>query len=294
MDASSTSVEAAPQRRPTLPRRAFLSTLGAAILGAGSWGYACRVEDDWLDIDRARVDLRRDPAERLLRIALLSDLHASNEVPLPQIAAAVDLVLAQDPDLVALGGDFITIGHQLPNTAAYAAVLAPLARRCPVLAVLGNHEGPRRTPIARYVESVIQRAGGQVLRNNTQRLFVGGRELLFSGLGDLWTNECRPEQCLFPLNEKDESRPAHIVLSHNPDSKDLAAFYDWDLMLCGHTHGGQVRIPFFGAPIVPVEDRRYIEGLNPFQDRHIYTTRGVGNLNGFRFNCRPWVSVVEI
>jgi hypothetical protein len=163
----------------------------------------------------------------------------------------VDLVLAQDPDLVALGGDFITIGHQLPNTAAYAAVLAPLARRCPVLAVLGNHEGPRRTPIARYVESVIQRAGGQVLRNNTQRLFVGGRELLFSGLGDLWTNECRPEQCLFPLNEKDESRPAHIVLSHNPDSKDSRPFYDWDLMLCATRTAARCASPSSARPSCP-------------------------------------------
>jgi hypothetical protein len=65
-------------------------------------------------------------------------------------------------------------------------------------------------------------------------------------------------------------------------------------MLCGHTHGGQVRLPLIGALYVPVDDRRYIEGLRPYRDRQIYVTRGVGNLLGIRFNCRPWVSVIEV
>ena len=74
----------------------------------------------------------------------------------------------------------------------------------------------------------------------------------------------------------------------------MCAAYDWDLMLSGHTHGGQIIVPLYGAPFHAVSDRRYMAGLKPWGSRQIHVTRGVGNLLGVRFNCRPEVSLLEV
>ena len=76
-----------------------------------------------------------------------------------------------------------------------------------------------------------------------------------------------------------------------PDSKEHLRKYPWDLMLCGHTHGGQCDL-VFGTPFAPVRNKRYVRGLHPWNDRWIHTTKGVGNLHGLRFNCRPEVSLL--
>ena len=85
-----------------------------------------------------------------------------------------------------------------------------------------------------------------------------------------------------------------LLLAHNPDTKDVAWPFAWDAMLSGHTHGGQVVLPWIGPPFVPVEDRRFIAGLHSWRDRWIYTTRGVGNILGVRVNCRPEVTLLEV
>ncbi len=88
--------------------------------------------------------------------------------------------------------------------------------------------------------------------------------------------------------------PIRIVLSHNPDTKKFIARQQWDLLLCGHTHGGQIRIPLAGAPFAPVRDRRFIEGLHLWRGRWLHITRGVGNVRGVRINCRPEVSLLDL
>ena len=285
-----------PRRcRASFSRRQFLKLLAASGAGlAGAYGYARGLEPGWLTVDKVTLPLRKTAGEAPLRIVQLSDLHVSSRETMGHAVAAVELALAQAPDLLVLTGDFVTVFLPMPDAAEYAAVLAPLAARCPVYAILGNHDGPARGRIAAYVNRVLHQAGALPLLNKTVHIDVRGRPLLLSGLGDLWSNECRPERCLFPLGEGDAERPTHILLSHNPDSKDLAQFYDWDLMIAGHTHGGQVRLPLIGAPVLPVDDRRFAEGLHRFQARHIYVSRGIGNLHGVRFNCRPWVSVLEV
>ena len=65
-------------------------------------------------------------------------------------------------------------------------------------------------------------------------------------------------------------------------------------MLCGHTHGGQCDLMFLGTPFAPVRDKRFVQGLHRWEDRWIHITRGVGNLHGMRFNCRPEVSLLTL
>ena len=77
-----------------------------------------------------------------------------------------------------------------------------------------------------------------------------------------------------------------VLLSHNPDSKTEVQDHPWDLMLCGHAHGGQLWIPFFGAPFASIRDRRFVKGLRRWNNRWIHVTKGVGNLHGLRLNWR--------
>ena len=85
-----------------------------------------------------------------------------------------------------------------------------------------------------------------------------------------------------------------IMLSHNPDAKTALRDVPWDLMLCGHTHGGQITLPLLGSPLAPIADKRFSEGLHTWDKRWIYVTRGVGSLLGMRFNCPPEVSILEL
>lgn len=129
--------------------------------------------------------------------------------------------------------------------------------------------------------------GITVLFNQATVIATPNRQFELVGTGDLWAGQCKPP----PASEANLPR---LMLAHNPDSKEVMRDEPWDLMLCGHTHGGQLHVPLVGEPFAPVEDKRYVAGLNAFGERHIYTTRGVGSLYGLRLNCRPEVTMLEL
>jgi predicted MPP superfamily phosphohydrolase len=140
------------------------------------------------------------------------------------------------------------------------------------------------------VERLLEESGIQLLHNRSVRVQVGNQKVTLVGVGDLWTDEVRPQRAWSGM----DTRYPAVLLAHNPDTKDVVARLPWDLMLSGHTHGGQVRIPFEGAPFAPVEDKRYVAGLKPWGSRLIHVTRGVGNLGGVRLGCRPEVSLLAV
>ncbi len=119
---------------------------------------------------------------------------------------------------------------------------------------------------------------------------VRDQSIRFAGVGDLWSDDVDADLAFANVPADD---PA-ILLAHNPDTKDLLADRPWDLMLSGHTHGGQVVLPILGERFVPVRDKRFIAGLKQWNGRQVYVTRGVGNIDGVRVNCRPEVSVLDL
>jgi hypothetical protein len=277
-------------------RRGFLAGLGAlaAAVPAG-YAYAFRFEPARLQVTRHRVTLPGLAAGRPLRLLQLSDFHASDDVPYSTIETAIALGLEQQPDLICLTGDFIS-GHW-PDFDHYSALLSQLSARAPTFAVLGNHDGGSWvSPHGGYadttaVRTLLARSGIRLLYNERTTVDLAGRTLTLVGLGDWWADEIRPRPAFAGL---DATAQPVIVMSHNPDTKDLLGDYPWRLMLSGHTHGGQIRIPGLGTPFAPVHDHRYVAGLKPWRDRWIHVTRGVGNLHGIRINCPPEVSILEL
>ena len=273
----------------TTRRKVLYSMLGCAAAAA----YPCYIEPRWLDLSRRRVILPR--LECPVNLLQLSDLHASEFVSLGMIETAVNLGLSAKPDLICLTGDFISY-RDVPDAAAYARILRRLSQAAPTFAVLGNHDGGRwgrdkGFPDHRYVDRVLEMAEIPLLHNRAVRLEPNGQPLSLAGVGDVWAGEMKAARAFAGVKAGDH--PV-VLLSHNPDTKTYLGQYPWDLMLSGHTHGGQVIIPFYGPPIIPVADLRYLAGLKPWGDRQIHVTKGVGNLLGVRFDCRPEVSLLEL
>ncbi len=281
----------APVRPARLTRRRFL---GATLLaGLGAVGYARWVEPRWLDCDEVHVPLGR---AKPLRILHLSDFHVSDATSLNLVDRAISLGLGLKPDLAVLTGDFIT--DEFTASPDYERTLHRLAAAMPTFACLGNHDGGRWSAVRggndsfQPVTALLEHAGVQLLRNASHTLALGGNSIQLVGVGDLWAGACEPGRAFAPLLPRGEA--LRIVLSHNPDTKNLLQPLDWDLMLCGHAHGGQFRLPFLGTPFAPVADKRFTAGLHRWEGRWIHTTRGVGNLHGLRLFCRPQVSLLSV
>ncbi|HET7537847.1 MAG TPA: phosphodiesterase YaeI, partial [Candidatus Didemnitutus sp.] len=277
-----------------LTRRQFL--VGVAALGAGGLAYTRWCEPHWLEVGMTRVPLARSNPGRPVRVLHLSDFHASRVVSLEFIAHSIELGLAQRPDFAVLTGDFITAQYEAPRE--YARVLRSLSAAVPTFACLGNHDGGSWAAQAGgydlpdRIMALLADAQIPCLFNQARSLAVAGQSIQLFGAGDLWARDCHPERAFAELPER--MGAWRLVLSHNPDAKDLFIHHDWDLMFCGHTHGGQLRLPLLGAPLAPVVDKRFVEGLHRWENRWLHVTRGVGNLHGLRFNCRPQVSLLDL
>jgi predicted MPP superfamily phosphohydrolase len=292
-EGSGPRVSGPAQRYPlSLTRRHFLTGLGASLTAAA---YARYFEPHWLEVTHTVIPFFPTSPARAVRVLHLSDLHLSSVVPLSLIERAFELGLEQKPDLAVLTGDFIT-GRSIPEPDAYSRTLQQLSRRVACLACLGNHDGginthdPTSRAEHRHVRQFLQASGIPVLFNETLTWVHGQTPIQITGLGDLWSGQCHPDAA-FPADDPGWPR---LVLNHNPDAKDLLRAHRWNVMLCGHSHGGQLRIPFLGSPLAPLRDKRFASGLHSWEGRWIYTTRGVGNLLGVRILCRPEVSIIDL
>lgn len=265
-----------------------------AVLVPGTAVYARYVEPRWLR--RVSVDVPLPGLAARLRAVHLSDFHASDQVPFSLIERAITMALEAEPDVVFITGDFIT--RAVPEPKRYAELLRRLSDRVPVLACLGNHDGGKwarghagyadTRPVLRLLDA----AGIDCLRDESRAFEAGRARLAVVGLKDWWADRVDLASA-FPDQASGDRTPI-VLLSHNPDSKDMVRDHAWDLMLCGHTHGGQIALPIVGTPFAPVEDHRYVRGLNPWQGRLIHTSGGVGNVLGVRLNCRPEVNILNL
>ena len=286
--------------KPKLVTRLLKLALLLIVLGFATWGYM-KFEARWITVDSIDLPNETFPVRRSFRILHLSDFHFSDNVPLSYIEESIVLGLRKKADVCFITGDFITTKISDDDFAKYVKVLGKLTEKVPTFACLGNHDGGKWSNSANgysnteRVEELLQEAKIGLLENERRVIYVKGQPLALVGLGDIWNQRCFPDKCLRKKSEGGSAQnPPTIILSHNPDSKAFLSEHEWNLMLCGHTHGGQCKIPFLGyAPFAPVKDHDYLEGLHTWEDRLIHISRGVGNLHGLRFNCRPQVCILE-
>jgi predicted MPP superfamily phosphohydrolase len=230
-----------------------------------------------------------------VRILHLSDLHVSPAVPFSLIENSVEMGLEAKPDVICLTGDFVTDATPF-DQAEYSRILRRLSSAAPVFATLGNHDGGPWAAWAGGLKDtsvicgLLREGNVPLLHNRSEVVRVRDQSIRFAGVPDLWSNEVDGDLAFANVPAED---PA-ILLAHNPDTKDVLADRPWDLMLSGHTHGGQVVLPIVGERFVPVRDKRFIAGLKQWNGRQVYVTRGVGSIRGVRVNCRPEVTVLDL
>ncbi|MBM3189132.1 MAG: metallophosphoesterase [Chloroflexi bacterium] len=276
-----------------ITRRQLLMAAGPGLLGgavalAGGYGYATHVEPGWLAVERVRVPLASlPPALEGLTVALMSDLHLGRYTPLDRIVRAVRVVNCLAPDLVLLGGDYVLHSAELIH--ALAPALAELSPRLGIYAALGNHD---LWTDAETIRGGLEGVGIPVLVNEGRLLGAGGEGLYVAGLDDGWSGlpdldralaDC-PAGCLV------------LLLMHEPDWADRWAGDERvALQLSGHSHGGQVRLPGIGAPVLPLYGRKYDAGLYRVGAMWLYTTRGIGVIGPpVRLACRPEITEITL
>ena len=216
----------------------------------------------------------------------LGDIHFDPVCDEAYLAHVISLVSSLQPDLLVYTGDFVT--KHLERVPNLADILAGAQARLGNIAVPGNHE--LWTNLV-YIRRVLHdRAGIRILRNENIAL-PNEDDVYITGLDSFSAGFPRPGVI-------DNTPPGsrHIVLAHEPDSFNGLTDSRIRLQISGHTHGGQVRLPYYGALFLPGWGRDYQEGLHTANDgRQLYVNRGIGTLTlHLRINCRPEITVFEL
>lgn len=222
------------------------------------------------------------------RIVHLTDFHYGSLVPLAIIRHVIQRVNRLDRDLVVCTGDYV---HERVATTQIDAVwplLSDLTAPLGVLSVLGNHDHWASTKRSQYW----LHETNQDLRHKVKAIEKGGERLWIAGAGDLWEDHRDLDQILSGIPDTD----CRIVLAHNPDTADSNFSGRVDLMISGHTHGGQVNIPFVGPPVLPVRNKSYSSGLKTSpRGTGVFISKGIGwAIYPVRFNCPPEIAVLEL
>ena len=268
---------------PTPSRRDVLKGLAAmgvgAVTGAAAHGYLYERRRIEVTHETLRVPGLPD-ALTGLRIGFLTDIHRSQTVSHEMVAAAVQLLMAQSPDLIVLGGDYVTWGDRRYVGPA-AEALAPLSAPHGVLAILGNHDDDRDMPAA------LAARGFAVLRDARTQLRIRNELMDFAGIR-FWTR--RTVDIAHVIRGASSNL---VLLAHTPRRLTEAAELSVPLMLSGHTHGGQIVLPGLGA--IAAREFPVVAGSARRQNTTVFVSRGIGTVYvPVRMNCPPEVAVLTL
>jgi predicted MPP superfamily phosphohydrolase len=266
-----------------------LVSAGMLALAARGFTYATVIEPAELEVTRVTIPLRRLPPRfDGFTIAQLSDMHLGGWMTVEHMLAVAECVNALQPDVIAITGDFV---HEFWNMSSVELThsLSTLRAKEGVIGVLGNHDHRRG---AALVAQAIEDAGVTLLFNSHLVLSRDDARLYIAGVDDIWVNR----QNLGRALEGIPPESAVVLLAHEPDYADeVATTGRVGLQLSGHTHGGQVRIPGWGAPVLPWLGKKYDAGLFRVNGMHLYVNRGVGMIPPYvRFNCRPEITLITL
>ena len=288
-------------RRGLYRRVSLGAALGAAV-GAAVFLYSRYVEPYWVAVEHTKLPLPRlAPPFDEYRIVHISDFHLDGWMTPERLERVVGLVNEQQPDLVAITGDFVAVS--VDYIAGLPGPLKKLKAPDGVVAVLGNHDHMNG---AGAVRSALASAGVVDVSNAVYTLRRNGSALHVCGVDSVMEGYDRIEEVIGVLDEAESG--CAVLLAHEPDFADKsAATGRFDLQLSGHSHGGQVRIPFLKTPyVVPLLSRlgysfvppliyEYPSGLYEVGEMHQYTNRGLGVMClRLRLLCRPEITVLTV
>ena len=279
---------------PPINRRKFIKTVAA--VGAGAIAAdSLLIEPNRPRLIRKEIALRRWPS-RLdgFTIALLTDIHYDPIFSVHPIQSAVEIANSLNPDLITLTGDFVSvpwIGSAVKAAAhaePCAQLLAKLRAPYGVWSALGNHDAlsdPDR------VTNALKTVGIPTLSNQAVAIEKEGARFWLGGVDDVLEGSPDLPSTLQGIPGEE----AVVLMAHEPDYADYVAEYPVDLQLSGHTHGGQVRIPFLPPLYLPEMAKQYVWGLFKIWALTLYTSAGIGTVDlPVRWNCPPEVTLITL
>lgn len=223
------------------------------------------------------------------KIALITDIHLGTKfVDLKKLARIVKIVNSKNPDLIVICGDLDakSISKEKYSTTQIANILKNLKSKHGVIAVMGNHD---YVPPS-VVKNIYQKSNIILLENEDYYFSHNAKTLRIVGFKDLWYFKSNPIQV---VSMKDKTTPT-VVLTHNPDYfPQMPNFVS--LTLSGHTHGGEIVLPFIGSFFIPSEyGQRYRNGYIIENNKHLFVSRGVATLSGGRFLDPPEINILTL
>ena len=259
-------------------------------MGVGGLFYAREIETRWLEVRPVTLTLPRlAPEFDGYRIVQIGDIHLEDWTKPRRLNRIVELVNEQQADLITITGDFLSYSADPGVPRRLVEALGRLRARDGVVAVMGNHDYMTDVDLVRRC---LKEAEVPELRNDVRTMWRGDAALHIAGVDDVMEGRSRLDLVLQKLPEEG----AAVLLAHEPDFADVsAAAGRLDLQLSGHSHGGQVRMPFWGPVFLPPHSQRYSAGLYEVGGMLQYTNRGLGFVDArLRFLCRPEITVLTL
>jgi uncharacterized protein len=261
--------------------------LGAFVLATGISTDATLVEPNWIEVVRSLEYLPMiRPYAPDLTLVHLSDIHVASLGYRER--RAVDIINSARPDIIVISGDLVRGGE---HPAELEAFLGALRSRYGKFLVWGNHDYFDGVP-GTWGPGVVQRAGFTLLRNSSKTIVYPGGKIVIAGVDDPVTGHDNLRLAMTRVSRKD----ACILVSHTPDIVRSLGNWDIDMVLAGHTHGGQVRLPFIGALWIPYASREHQQGwFDVPHDVRLHVSRGLGwSWLPIRFLCRPTIDIITL
>lgn len=265
-------------------------TVTALALLLCCYFYGSILEPNWVQVVPVQLTIPNlSPAFNEFKIVQISDIHSSAFMPESRLNKIVKLVNQQNPNAIAITGDFIT-KYKKFDAKKIENTLSKLTSVDGNFSVLGNHDLWGKT--TDKLKKSLAKSNINNLDNQVYIIERGTAKLAIAGIDDPYWGEPDLDRVVERLPD---NTPA-ILLVHEPDYAEQAVqTHKFALQLSGHSHGGQIRIPLLDPLVLPRGGRKYFDGLNQVGDMAEYTNRGLGMTSlPFRFNSRPEITVFTL
>lgn len=281
--------------RRTLLKKAVAALLGAIGIGSGGLVYAHQIEPSLLDINRIQIAHPLIPKSFDGKtIVQFSDTHLGFQYNLNKMIKLMDTINSFKPDLIFFTGDLMDTPNEYADKKKIAPILAKLHAPLGKFCIYGNHDhGGYGSDL---YKGIMEEAHFTLLLNTARPIRLkDGDSIYLVGIDDAMLG--RPDLSL--AMKKVPDNVFTLLLSHAPDLADSAAHYPIQWQLSGHSHGGQVKIPFLGPLVIPPFARKYPEGIYSISGKYepltLYVNRGLGTTRlPFRFMAKPELTVFNL
>ncbi|MBM7572209.1 metallophosphoesterase [Aquibacillus albus] len=278
--------------RRTFLKKLVSSVIGSLGLGGGIYYYAKQIEPSLLTVHRETISKANIPkAFHDFKIIQFSDTHLGFHYTLDQFKDLISTINENNPDIVVFTGDLV----DMPNIYAWSDKLIELMSSIKAPSgkfwIYGNHDhGGYGTDI---IKEAMDKANFTLLQNSHYTIKKENQSFVIAGLDDVMLGKPDIKQTINGITEEQFT----ILLVHEPDYADIVKDYPIDIQLSGHSHGGQIQIPFVGHVYTPAFAEKYVEGnyeigSYPLQ---LFVSRGIGTTRlPYRFLCKPEITVYQL